>query len=55
MEEVAEKAGVAVGTLYRHFSDKEALLEALIAERLGQVVQVARDVLHWDIEPWEAF
>ena len=55
MEEVAEKAGVAVGTLYRHFPNKEALLEALIAERLGQVVEVARDVLHRDVEPWEAF
>lgn len=55
MEEVAERAGVAVGTLYRHFPNKEALLEALIAERLGQVVEVARDVLHRDVEPWEAF
>ena len=55
MEQVAEKAGVAVGTLYRHFPNKEALLEALIAERLGQVVEVARDALHRDAEPWEAF
>ena len=54
MEEVAEKARVAVGTLYRHFPNKEALLEALIAQRLGQVVEVARDVLHRDVEPWEA-
>jgi len=55
MEEVAEKAGVAVGTLYRHFPNKEALLEALIAERLGQWIEVARDVLHREVEPWEAF
>jgi len=55
MEEVAEKAGVAVGTLYRHFPNKEALLEALIAQRLGQVIEVARDVLQRDVEPWEAF
>lgn len=55
MEEVAERAGVAVGTLYRHFPNKEALLEALIAQRLGQVIEVARDVLHRDVEPWEAF
>lgn len=55
MEEVAERAGVAVGTLYRHFPNKEALLEALIAERLGQVIEVARDVLHRGVEPWEAF
>lgn len=55
MEEVAEKARVAVGTLYRHFPNKEALLEALIAERLGQWIEVARDVLYRDVEPWEAF
>ena len=54
-EEVAEKAGVAVGTLYRHFPNKEALLEALIAERFGQVIKVARGMLHRDVEPWEAF
>ena len=54
MEQVAEKAEVAVGTLYRHFPNKEALLEALIAQRLGQVVEVARDALHRDVEPWEA-
>ena len=55
MEEVAEKAGVAVGTLYRHFPNKEALLGALIADRLGHVIEVARDVLNRDVEPWEAF
>jgi AcrR family transcriptional regulator len=55
MEEVAEKAGVAVGTLYRHFPNKEALLGALIADRLGHVIEVARDVLNRDVEPWEGF
>lgn len=54
MEEVAERAGVGVGTVYRHFSNKEALLEALLAERLGQLVVVARDALEGP-EPWEAF
>jgi AcrR family transcriptional regulator len=55
MEEVAEKAGVAVGTLYRHFPNKEALLGALIADRLGHVIEVARDMLNRDVEPWEGF
>jgi AcrR family transcriptional regulator len=55
MEEVAEKARVAVGTLYRHFPNKEALLEALIAERLGQIAECARNALREDAEPWEAF
>jgi AcrR family transcriptional regulator len=29
MERIAERAGVAVGTLYNHFEDRQALLEAL--------------------------
>jgi AcrR family transcriptional regulator len=49
MDEVAEKAGVAVGTLYRHFPNKEALLKALIAERLGQVAECARNALREDV------
>jgi len=33
MAQIAERAGVAVGTLYNRFTDRDALLEALIAER----------------------
>lgn len=35
---VAQRAGVSVGTVYRHFSDKSGLVEALpgyVAERIG--------------------
>ena len=31
---IAEKAGVGVGTLYRHFPTKEKLCEAILLERL---------------------
>jgi AcrR family transcriptional regulator len=41
MGEIAERAGVAVGTLYNHFADREALLaglsDARYAEMLAQV------------------
>lgn len=33
LEEVARRAGVGIGTLYRHFPVREALLEALLHER----------------------
>jgi AcrR family transcriptional regulator len=33
MESIAERAGVAVGTLYNHFQDREALVSALVQSR----------------------
>ncbi|MBU8898680.1 TetR/AcrR family transcriptional regulator [Corallococcus sp. H22C18031201] len=33
MESIAERAGVSVGTLYNHFADRAALLEALRTQR----------------------
>ena len=38
MAQIAERAGVAVGTLYNRFADRDALLEALLSERLEQGV-----------------
>jgi AcrR family transcriptional regulator len=38
MERIAARAGVAVGTLYNHFKDKEALLDALIVDRKQQLL-----------------
>lgn len=32
METIAGRAGVAVGTLYNHFADRQALLHALVAD-----------------------
>jgi AcrR family transcriptional regulator len=39
---IAEKAGVGVGTLYRHFPTKEALFEAIIIERVTALAAEAR-------------
>jgi AcrR family transcriptional regulator len=39
---VAERAGVGVGTLYRHFPTKEALFEAIVMARLEYLLEVAR-------------
>lgn len=43
-EEVAKAAGVGVGTLFRHFPTKEALLEAVLQEHLRRF---ADEAAHW--------
>ena len=35
MDDIARRAGVGVGTVYRHFPDKEALMGELVRERFG--------------------
>ena len=39
---IAEKAGVGVGTFYRHFPTKEKLCEAILLERLAGITEDAR-------------
>jgi len=41
-EEVARQAGVGVGTVFRHFPTKEALLEAVLVERFARMADEAR-------------
>jgi AcrR family transcriptional regulator len=41
MHAVARRAGVGVGTLYRHFPRREDLAEALALHQLEQLVQIA--------------
>lgn len=41
-EEVAREAGVGIGTVFRHFPTKEALLEAVFAARLERLAEDAR-------------
>jgi AcrR family transcriptional regulator len=38
MEEIARRAGVGVGTLYRRFASREALIDALFEERMSAMV-----------------
>jgi AcrR family transcriptional regulator len=40
-EEVARRAGVGVATVFRHFPTKEALLSAVLVERLTGMAEVA--------------
>jgi AcrR family transcriptional regulator len=54
MDDVASRAGVGVGTVYRHFPTKEALMEALAVDRFEKVLAAAKAALQRD-DPWEAF
>jgi AcrR family transcriptional regulator len=40
-EEVARRAGVGIGTLYRHFPSREVLAEEIYAEHIDEVVAAA--------------
>jgi AcrR family transcriptional regulator len=54
MDDVARRADVGVGTVYRHFPTKEALLTALTDELFAVLAAQARELLELD-DPWEAF
>lgn len=43
LDDIAEHAGVGVATAYRHFANKQALLEALFEDRMAKVEQIAAD------------
>src|SRR5437868_5484399 len=45
MAEIAKRAGLAVGTLYNHFADRESLLEALLMERKGELLEAIDEQL----------
>jgi AcrR family transcriptional regulator len=45
MEELARRAGVGVGTLYRHFATREALVEAVYRRRVADLCATAPRLL----------
>ena len=54
IDEIADRAGVGTGTLYRHFPTKEALFEAVVIGRVEDLVEEARRLLACN-EPKTAF
>jgi AcrR family transcriptional regulator len=53
MDDVARRAGVGVGTVYRHYPTKEALLVELVREKFKGFAVEARNALERDGEPFE--
>ena len=53
MDEIAARAEVGVGTVYRRFPDKELLIEALLEDRLAELVERGEQALAGE-DAWEA-
>ncbi len=54
LDDIAKRAGVGPGTLYRHFPTRDALIDAVMREWVGQVQADSRAVVESDAEPREA-
>jgi AcrR family transcriptional regulator len=51
LDEVARHAGVGTGTAYRRFPNKDALIDALMVDRIGELADIARECLQ-ESDPW---
>jgi AcrR family transcriptional regulator len=52
LEEIARRAEVGIGTLYRHFPTRDSLVEAVYVEEVERMVRDADAIAGH--EPWEA-
>ena len=52
LEDIARRAQVGVGTLYRHFPTRQALLEAVYVDEVEALCRSAADFANGD--PWDA-
>lgn len=53
LDEIARRAGVASGTLYRHFPTRLDLVEVVLAEQIAELVELGRGLLAAE-DPLEA-
>jgi AcrR family transcriptional regulator len=51
LDEVARHAGVGTGTAYRRFPNKDALIDALMVDRIGEIAAIAGECLE-EPDPW---
>ncbi|MFF8269966.1 TetR/AcrR family transcriptional regulator [Streptomyces sp. NPDC016562] len=54
MEDVARRARVGVGTVYRRFPSKDVLVRRIAEEETARLTEQARTALGQEEEPWEA-
>ncbi|OEU87450.1 TetR family transcriptional regulator [Streptomyces abyssalis] len=54
MEDVARRARVGVGTVYRRFPSKDVLVRRIAAEETARLTEQARTALGQEQEPWSA-
>ncbi|MBC2866107.1 TetR/AcrR family transcriptional regulator [Streptomyces mexicanus] len=52
LEDIARRAGVGIGTLYRNFPTRRELFESVYADEVNELCRVAEEV--GGLEPWEA-
>ena len=45
LDEIARRAGVGIGTLYRHFPTRDAMVEAVYRREVGQLAEAAQTLL----------
>jgi AcrR family transcriptional regulator len=55
IDDVARRAGVGVGTVYRHFPTKEALMAEIVREKFRVMAVNACEALERDGEPFAVF
>jgi AcrR family transcriptional regulator len=48
LEEIARQAGVGIGTLYRHFPNRQALVEAVLLDHMTLLVEQGQQLLQED-------
>jgi AcrR family transcriptional regulator len=53
IDDVARRAGVGVGTVYRHFPTKEALMVELVRQKFRVMTARARETLEQEGEPFQ--
>jgi AcrR family transcriptional regulator len=55
VEDIARRAGVGVGTVYRHFPTKEALVTALAEEHFERLAAIVEAAVQERGDAWEVF